>query len=65
MSFGHFDVCRFRLPHRVKSIRNPKQALYDQFAAVAKVLGNPQRLELIMQLAQGLRTSHVATYRGR
>jgi rhodanese-related sulfurtransferase/DNA-binding transcriptional ArsR family regulator len=38
------------------SIRNPKQALYAQFAAVAKALGHPQRLELIEQLAQGPRS---------
>jgi rhodanese-related sulfurtransferase/DNA-binding MarR family transcriptional regulator len=38
------------------SIRNPKKALYEQFAAVAKALGNPQRLELIEQLAQGPRS---------
>ncbi|MCP8885350.1 metalloregulator ArsR/SmtB family transcription factor [Devosia sp. XJ19-1] len=38
------------------SIRNPKQALYDQFATVAKALGNPQRLELIEHLAQGPRS---------
>lgn len=38
------------------SIRNPKQALFEQFAAVAKALGNPQRLELIEQLAQGPRS---------
>ena len=37
------------------SIHNPKQALYDQFALVAKALGNPQRLELIEHLAQGPR----------
>ncbi|WP_406871903.1 metalloregulator ArsR/SmtB family transcription factor [Aminobacter sp. P9b] len=37
------------------SIRNPKQALYEQFAAVAKALGNSQRLELIEHLAQGAR----------
>ncbi|WP_333684761.1 hypothetical protein, partial [Pontibaca methylaminivorans] len=29
------------------SIRNPKQTLYDQFAAVAKAFGNPLRLELV------------------
>jgi len=40
----------------VMSIRNPKQALYEQFAAVAKALGNPQRLELIEHLAQGPRS---------
>ncbi len=38
------------------SIRNPKQALYVQFAAVAKALGNPQRLELVEHLAQGPRS---------
>ncbi|TGQ41949.1 metalloregulator ArsR/SmtB family transcription factor [Mesorhizobium sp. M00.F.Ca.ET.216.01.1.1] len=38
------------------SIRNPKQALYAQFAGVAKALGHPQRLELIEQLAQGPRS---------
>ena len=37
------------------SIQNPKQTLFSQFAAVAKALGNPQRLELIEQLAQGPR----------
>ena len=37
------------------SIQNPKQTLFTQFAAVAKALGNPQRLELIEQLAQGPR----------
>ena len=38
------------------SIRNPKQALYEQFATVAKALGHPQRLELIEHLAQGSRS---------
>jgi rhodanese-related sulfurtransferase len=38
------------------SIRNPKQALYEQFALVAKALANPQRLELIEHLAQGARS---------
>jgi rhodanese-related sulfurtransferase len=38
------------------SIRNPKQTLYEQFAAVAKALGNPQRLELVEHLAQGPRS---------
>lgn len=38
------------------SIRNPKQALFEQFAAVAKALGHPQRLEMIEQLAQGPRS---------
>jgi ArsR family transcriptional regulator len=38
------------------SIRNPKQALYEQFATVAKALGNPQRLELIEHLGQGPRS---------
>ena len=38
------------------SISNPKQALYEQFAQVAKAFGNPQRLELVEQLAQGPRS---------
>lgn len=38
------------------SIGNPKRTLYEQFAAVAKALGNPQRLELIEHLAQGPRS---------
>jgi rhodanese-related sulfurtransferase/DNA-binding transcriptional ArsR family regulator len=38
------------------SIRKPKQALYEQFATVAKALGHPQRLELIEHLAQGARS---------
>lgn len=38
------------------SIRNPKHALYEQFALVAKALGHPQRLELIEHLAQGPRS---------
>ncbi|PBC01685.1 metalloregulator ArsR/SmtB family transcription factor [Mesorhizobium sp. WSM3860] len=38
------------------SIRNPKQALYEQFAIVAKALGHPLRLELIEHLAQGSRS---------
>ena len=38
------------------SIRNPKQALYAQFANVAKTLGHPQRLALLEQLAQGPRS---------
>ncbi|TGV54929.1 ArsR family transcriptional regulator, partial [Mesorhizobium sp. M2D.F.Ca.ET.160.01.1.1] len=38
------------------SIRNPKQALYKQFAIVAKALGHPLRLEMIEHLAQGARS---------
>jgi len=37
------------------SIRNPKQALYEKFAIVAKALGHPLRLEMIEHLAQGAR----------
>jgi rhodanese-related sulfurtransferase/DNA-binding HxlR family transcriptional regulator len=33
----------------------PKQALFEQFALVAKTLGHPHRLELLEQLAQGER----------
>lgn len=38
------------------SITNPKQALYEQFAQVAKAFGNSQRLELVEHLAQGSRS---------
>ncbi|MBI5262356.1 MAG: metalloregulator ArsR/SmtB family transcription factor [Bradyrhizobium sp.] len=34
----------------------PKQALFEQFALVAKTIGHPHRLELLEQLAQGERT---------
>src|SRR6266478_7726894 len=45
------------------SIRNPKQALFSQFAAVAKSLGHPHRLELLEQLAQGERSVDVLAQR--
>jgi ArsR family transcriptional regulator len=35
------------------SSRGPKQAVFAEFAAVAKALGHPHRLELLEQLAQG------------
>jgi protein-L-isoaspartate O-methyltransferase len=35
------------------STRNPKLALFAEFAAVAKSLGHAHRLELLEQLAQG------------
>lgn len=38
------------------SSKGPKQALFAQFAAVAKTLGHPHRLELLEQLAQGERS---------
>lgn len=38
------------------SISNPKRALYEQFAQVAKAFGSPQRLELVEHLAQGPRS---------
>jgi ArsR family transcriptional regulator len=38
------------------SIRKPKQALYAEFAGVAKALGHQLRLELVEQLAQGSRS---------
>ena len=43
--------------------RGPKQALFDQFAAVAKTLGHAHRLELIEQLAQGERSVEVLAAR--
>src|SRR5215470_6715256 len=38
------------------SIRNPKHALFIQFAAVAKTLGHAHRIELLEQLGQGERS---------
>lgn len=41
------------------SSQSPKQALFAQFAAVAKTLGHAHRLELLEQLAQGERSVDV------
>ncbi len=41
------------------SMLGPKQALFAQFAAVAKTLGHAHRLELLEQLAQGERSVEV------
>ncbi len=41
------------------SRQGPKQALFAQFAAVAKALGHAHRLELLEQLAQGERSVEV------
>jgi rhodanese-related sulfurtransferase/DNA-binding transcriptional ArsR family regulator len=41
------------------STPSPKQALFSQFAAVAKCLSHPHRLELLEQLAQGERSVEV------
>ncbi len=38
------------------STQSPKQALFAEFAAVAKALGHAHRLELLEQLAQGERS---------
>jgi ArsR family transcriptional regulator len=43
----------------------PKQALFTQFAAVAKTLGHPYRLELLEQLAQGERSVEILAQRTR
>jgi rhodanese-related sulfurtransferase/DNA-binding transcriptional ArsR family regulator len=47
------------------STRNPKLALFAQFAAVAKCLAHPHRLELLEQLAQGERSVEVLADRAR
>jgi ArsR family transcriptional regulator len=47
------------------STRNPKLALFVQFAAVAKCLAHPHRLELLEQLAQGERSVEVLADRAR
>jgi ArsR family transcriptional regulator len=41
----------------------PKQALFAQFAAIAKALGHRHRLELLEQLAQGERTVEILAQR--
>lgn len=45
------------------STLGPKQALFAQFAAIAKTLGHGHRLELLEQLAQGERTVDVLAQR--
>jgi ArsR family transcriptional regulator len=45
------------------STLGPKQALFAQFAAIAKTLGHGHRLELLEQLAQGERTVEVLARR--
>jgi rhodanese-related sulfurtransferase len=42
---------------------NPKQALFAAFAAVAKTLAHPHRIELVEQLAQGERSVEVLAKR--
>ena len=41
------------------STQSPKQALFAEFAAVAKTLGHAHRLELLEQLAQGERSVEI------
>jgi rhodanese-related sulfurtransferase len=43
--------------------QNPKQALFAQFAAVAKTLGHAHRLELLEQVAQGERSVEILAQR--
>src|SRR5437660_7118509 len=38
---------------------NPKRALFAEFAAIAKTLAHPHRIELLEQLAQGERNVEV------
>ncbi len=45
------------------STLGPKQALFAQFAAIARALGHGHRLELLEQLAQGERTVEVLVQR--
>ena len=44
---------------RLMSTQSPKQTLFGQFAAVAKCLSHPHRLELLEQLAQGERSVEI------
>src|SRR3990170_5508290 len=48
-----------------KSSESPKQALFAQFAAVAKAMAHPHRLALLEQLAQGERSVDVLADRVR
>jgi rhodanese-related sulfurtransferase/DNA-binding transcriptional ArsR family regulator len=48
-----------------KSSESPKQALFAQFAAVAKAMAHPHRLALLEQLAQGERSVDVIADRVR
>src|SRR3990170_8571342 len=48
-----------------KSSESPKQALFTQFAAVAKAVAHPHRLALLEQLAQGERSVEVLADRIR
>jgi ArsR family transcriptional regulator len=43
--------------------QNPKQALFAQFAVVAKTLGHAHRLELLEQVAQGERSVEILAQR--
>lgn len=45
--------------------QNPKQALFVQFALVAKMLGHAHRLELLEQVAQGERSVEILAQRTR
>lgn len=47
------------------SSESPKQALFVQFAAIAKAAAHPHRLELLEQLAQGERSVEVLADRTR
>lgn len=47
------------------SSKDPKSALFTQFAAVAKAVGHPHRLALLEQLAQGERSVEVLANRVR
>jgi ArsR family transcriptional regulator len=47
------------------SSESPKHALFAQFAAVAKAVAHPHRLELLEQLAQGERSVEVLADRAR
>lgn len=45
------------------SSKNPKRVMFEQFAAVAKAVAHPLRLELLEQLAQGERSVETAAGR--
>jgi rhodanese-related sulfurtransferase/DNA-binding transcriptional ArsR family regulator len=47
------------------STNNPKRALFEQFATVAKAVAHPVRLEILEQLAQGERRVEILADRTR
>ena len=58
-TFNYSLERQFNGPSRAMSTQSPKQLLFGHFAAVAKCLSHPHRLELLEQLAQGERSVEI------